>query len=266
MMKNKNIYLLGGLLIIIGIILYNFISSISDTDVDSVEHKIIVRSDDKEIEAFTGSFCYKNVCIDKIDFEDVKYDMISSYYGNKLYIYNLDGNINSIELYDYGMKEFTNTEVEYTNEYIITPSISGAYIFKINATYNGKKIEYYFMSQISKTNGESVDVRLEIKDGSLSNSGLTMIMSNLSDIDLEYGTPFSIEKYENGYWKSVETINAVAYNLIAYSLNKNEVKEIEINWEYGYGKLNGKYRIVKNFQYLDGEEYISFNKYLEFEL
>jgi len=65
-----------------------------------VEHIISIRSNDKKIEAFTGSFCYRNACIDKIDFQDFNYDLISSYYDNKLYIDNLDGSINSIELFD----------------------------------------------------------------------------------------------------------------------------------------------------------------------
>ena len=130
---------------ILGITIYDKINS----DVAS-EHVISIRSNDKKIKALTGSFCYENgLCIDKRNFEDVSYDSISSYYGNKLFIDNLDGKIRSIELYDYGVKDFTKTKVEYTNDYIITPSTSGLYIFKINAIYENKDIEYYFMTQIS---------------------------------------------------------------------------------------------------------------------
>ena len=52
----------------------------------------------------------------------------------------------------------------------------------------------------------------------------------------------------------------------SFGLNKGESKELNINWEYGYGKLKGKYRIVKEFSYKEKGDYISFNKYLEFEI
>lgn len=231
------------------------------------EHKISIKSNDKIIEAATGSFCYKSgSCIDKIDFQDFKYDVIKSYYNNKLYIENLDGTIKSIELFDYSSKKFTDTKVEFTDEYIVTPSISGPFIVKINAIYEGKSIEYYFMTNISKTSGDEVNLKITLKENTLSSVGLTMIVENLSDRDLEYGNPYSIEKYENGFWKSAQTINDLYFTMPAFGLNKGESKELSINWEYGYGKLKGKYRIVKEFSYKENDDYISFNKYLEFEI
>ena len=231
------------------------------------EHKISIKSNDKIIDANTGSFCYKNgSCIDKIDFQDFTYDVIKSYYNNKLYIDNLDGTIKSIELFDYSSKKFIDTKVEFTNEYIITPSISGPFIVKINAIYEGKSIEYYFMTNISKTSGEDINLKITLKENSLSSVGLTMIVENLSDKDLQYGNPYSIEKYENGYWKSAPTINDLYFTMPAFSLKKGESKELNINWEYGYGKLKGKYRIVKDFDYKENGSYVSFNKYLEFEI
>ena len=231
------------------------------------EHKINIKSNDKIIEAETGSFCYKSgACIDKIDFQDFKYDVIKSYYNNKLYVENLDGTIKSIELFDYSSKKFIDTKMKFTNEYIVTPSISGPFIVKINAIYEGKNIEYYFMTNISKTNGEEINLKIEIKENSLTSVGLTMIVENLSDRDLEYGNPYSIEKYENGFWKSAPTVNNLYFTMPAFGLKKGESKELSINWEYGYGKLKGKYRIVKDFSYKDNDDYISFNKYLEFEI
>ena len=231
------------------------------------EHKISIKSNDKIIEAATGSFCYKSgSCIDKVDFQDFKYDVIKSYYNNKLYIENLDGAIKTIKLFDYSSKEFTDTKVEFTDEYIVTPSISGPFIVKINAIYEGKSIEYYFMMNISKTSGDEVNLKITLKENTLSSVGLTMIVENLSDRDLQYGNPYSIEKYENGFWKSAPTINDLYFTMPAFGLNKGESKELSINWEYGYGKLKGKYRIVKDFSYKENDDYISFNKYLEFEI
>lgn len=231
------------------------------------EHKISIRSNDKIVDANTGSFCYnEGTCLDKTDFQDFHYNVIASYYDNKLYLNNLDGSIKSTQLFDYSSKKFTDVKVKYTDEYIITPSISGIYIFKINAIYQGKSIEYYFMSEISKTSGEDINVNMELKKDTLTDTGLTMIVENLSDKDLEYGNPYTLEKYENGFWKDVQPINDLFFTMPAFGLNRNESVELKINWEYGYGKLKGKYRIVKRFSYKENDDYIFFNKYLEFEI
>lgn len=133
---------------ILGITIYDNINTYL-----TAEHVISIRSNDKIIKAETGSFCYKSgECVDKIDFQDFNYDIISSHYENKLSIENLDGTIKSVELFDYQAKKYTDTAIKYTNDYIITPKVNGMYIFKINADYEGKDISYYFMSEIKKTN------------------------------------------------------------------------------------------------------------------
>ena len=231
------------------------------------EHKISIRSNDKIVEANAGSFCYKEgTCLDKTNFQDFHYNVIASYYDNKLYLNNLDGSIKSIQLFDYSSKKIIDVEIKYTDEYIITPSISGLFIFKINAIYQGKSIEYYFMSEISKNSGEDINVNMEIKKDTLTDTGLTMIVENLSDKDLEYGNPYTLEKYEDGFWKDVQPINDMFFTMPAFGLNRNESVELKINWEYGYGKLKGKYRIVKRFSYKENDDHIFFNKYLEFEI
>lgn len=133
---------------ILGITIYDNINTYL-----TAEHVINIRSNDKIIKAETGSFCYKSgECVDKIDFQDFNYDIISSYYENKLSIENLDGTIKSVELFDYQTKKYIDMTIKYTNDYIITPKVNGMYIFKINADYEGKDISYYFMSEIKKTN------------------------------------------------------------------------------------------------------------------
>lgn len=266
-MKKKSIFLIVGIVLILVLILYCNLKSDTGPDISQMEHIISIRANDKKVEASTGSFCYKNgSCLDKIDFQEFKYDVIKSYYDNKLYIENLDGTIKSIELFDYSSKTFINTKVEFTNEYIVTPRISGPFIVKINAIYEGKSIGYYFMINISKTSGEEINLKIEIKENTLTNVGLTMIVENLSGRDLEYGNPYFIEKYEDGYWRSASTINDLYFTMPAFELKNGESKELNINWEYGYGKLRGKYRIVKDFSYKENDDYISFNKYLEFDI
>lgn len=131
---------------ILGITIYDNINTYL-----TAEHVINIRSNDKIIKAETGSFCYKSgECVDKIDFQDFNYDIISSYYENKLSIENLDGMIKSVELFDYQTKKYIDMTIKYTYDYIITPKVNGIYIFKINADYEGKDISYYFMSEIRK--------------------------------------------------------------------------------------------------------------------
>lgn len=85
---------------ILGITIYDNINTYLTT-----EHVINIRSNDKIIKAETGSFCYKSgECVDKIDFQDFNYDIISSYYENKLSIENLEGTFKSVELFDYQTK------------------------------------------------------------------------------------------------------------------------------------------------------------------
>lgn len=131
---------------ILGITIYDNINTYL-----TAEHVINIRSNDKIIKAETGSFCYKSgECVDKIDFQDFNYDIISSFYENKLSIENLDGMIKSVELFDYQTKKYIDMTIKYSNDYIITPKVNGMYIFKINADYEGKDISYYFMSEIRK--------------------------------------------------------------------------------------------------------------------
>lgn len=131
---------------ILGITIYDNINTYL-----TAEHVINIRSNDKIIKAETGSFCYKSgECVDKIDFQDFNYDIISSYYENKLSIENLKGTIKSVELFDYQTKKYIDMTIKYSNDYIITPKVNGMYIFKINADYEGKDISYYFMSEIRK--------------------------------------------------------------------------------------------------------------------
>ena len=148
----KKIYIIIGilLLIVLGIVIYNKLNSNNITDYQKIEHIISIKNNNKKIDAITGSFCYQTACIDKIDFRDFNYDILLSYYDDKLYIDNLDGNIYAIELMDYHTKEFVDIKMDFSNEYIITPHISGKYIFIVNAIYQSKKIRYYFMVDISE--------------------------------------------------------------------------------------------------------------------
>lgn len=90
------------------------------------------------------------------------------------------------------------------------------------------------------------DINLKIKDGTLSNTGATLILENNSDITISFGEGFWLEAEQNGKWYALETINDYVVNLPLYYLKQNELKEMAFGWGYVFGKLpKGKYRVTK---------------------
>lgn len=109
-------------------------------------------------------------------------------------------------------------------------------------------------------------VSMSIKDGTLTNTGATIILKNDSDIDVSYGNPYSIEIKKDGKWQKIE--NDLHFTLPAFSLKSKTSKEIEINWEVGYGKLEkGEYRLIKEFDYeKEKGNYVDFSVNVEFNI
>lgn len=91
-------------------------------------------------------------------------------------------------------------------------------------------------------------VNISIKEGTLTKTGATIIITDNNPNKIIYGTSFYIEKYENNDWHEVMPINNnYGFNDMAYYVDENGKLELEQNWEYIYGKLNkGIYRIVKD--------------------
>lgn len=69
--------------------------------------------------------------------------------------------------------------------------------------------------------------------------------------DIQTGAAFFIEEYKSGKWSAVPTTPPVgdyAWNSIAYKISKNEITELNVDWEWLYGRLPaGNYRIGKEF-------------------
>lgn len=92
------------------------------------------------------------------------------------------------------------------------------------------------------------DVTLSIKDGTLTNTGVALILTNNSDKNYEYGSSYEIEIKQNNNWYKLNV--EMNFTMIAYGLNSKESEEIELNWENSYGKLSsGTYRIIKSIDY-----------------
>ena len=112
---------------------------------------------------------------------------------------------------------------------------------------------------------EDKGVSLLLKENTLTNEGMSLVIKNNSNNSITYGEGYEIEKYIDGKWHKINV--ELNFNLIGYILNKNEDKEMNINWKHGYGPLStGKYRIIKKITLENNEEKESFYISLEFTL
>ena len=110
------------------------------------------------------------------------------------------------------------------------------------------------------------DVIMTIKEGTLTNKSATLVLTNHSDKNFQYGSPYEIEIKKDGEWHKINV--ELYFNLSLFQLSANESKEIDLDWENGYGKLaKGTYRIVKEIDYEYKEEkYETFNVAVEFTI
>ena len=90
---------------------------------------------------------------------------------------------------------------------------------------------------------------MEIKEGTLTRSGVVIIITDTSDRDNIYGEEYRIDKYSDGKWEEVDVVvdGNYGWNSIGYHVDDNKELELDINWKWLYGSLDkGKYRIVKS--------------------
>lgn len=117
-------------------------------------------------------------------------------------------------------------------------------------------------STIKESDRKSENVKLEIKEGTLTNTGATVIITDKNKNPYGWGVPYFIEIEEDGLWTEVQDLYRISWIEIAYELDENGQYEQEINWEKFYGELKpGNYRLGKNV-YDNG--YINF--YVEFTI
>ena len=110
------------------------------------------------------------------------------------------------------------------------------------------------------------DVIMTIKEGTLTNKSATLVLTNNSDKNFQYGNTYEIEIKKDGEWHKINV--ELNFDIPAFPLSSKESKEIELNWENGYGKLaKGTYRIIKDIDYKYEEgKYKSFNIAVEFTI
>ena len=97
-------------------------------------------------------------------------------------------------------------------------------------------------------NNNENEITMKIKKGTLSNTNATIIITDNSNENHVYGLPYKIEKKENGTWKELKKVTKEnnSWNDIGYNVGSNKKLELEINWEWLYGKLEkGTYKLTK---------------------
>ena len=110
------------------------------------------------------------------------------------------------------------------------------------------------------------DVIMTIKEGTLTNKSATLVLTNNSDKNFQYGNPYGIEIKKDGEWHKINV--ELNFDMPAFQLLSKESKEIELDWENEYGKLaKGTYRIIKgiDYEYEEGK-YETFNVAIEFTI
>lgn len=95
-------------------------------------------------------------------------------------------------------------------------------------------------------------VTMSIKEGTLTNVGATVVIKDISSRNNMYGEPYRIDQFVEGEWKELDVVfeGNYAFTSIGYTVGGDNKLELDINWEWLYGKLkSGKYRIVKDTSY-----------------
>lgn len=130
--------------------------------------------------------------------------------------------------------------------------------------YNGKFAEMHDDNLVSVSNildftfsnndMNNIDnVSMKIKDGTLTKTGATIIITDTNKEHYDYGLPFRLDKKENGVWKLLEVTGNGAFTLPAYGVDKNNQLELNQAWDHIYGELkSGEYRLVKDVCISDG--------------
>lgn len=171
--------------------------------------------------AFLNNKITVNEFINRLDYVDELRDG-----GSKIY------------KYDKNMQIFGNEDF-YTVVCNSMDNIKDIYVARYRESLNDKcKIKIDDLDGVSMT----------IKEGTLTRTSATIVVTDVSNKKSIYGSAYRIDKKDNGKWVELKPlIDNYAWTCIGYSVDKNNKLEMDINWKALYGNLeNGEYRIVKS--------------------
>ena len=91
------------------------------------------------------------------------------------------------------------------------------------------------------------NITMEIKEGTLTKTGATIVITDLSGKNNTFNKEFRIDQKRGGKWYTLKDKRKNVVDVVAGQKGEENKKlEQELNWEKNYGTLSdGKYRIVK---------------------
>lgn len=92
------------------------------------------------------------------------------------------------------------------------------------------------------------NIKIEIKEGTLTRSGATIVITDLGKNKTSFGDSYLIEKKVFNKWKTLKCKNEW-WTMQGYHANPDMNNQLimTVNWENNYGKLSkGKYRLLKD--------------------
>lgn len=126
-------------------------------------------------------------------------------------------------------------------------------LFSISITLTGCDNDYTTISMLNyEIEGLEVNdfshASMIIIEDSITDKGLTIHINYSGDNECFTGSPFILYYYEDSKWNEVSYIvdGPILWTEEAYIIEKNQPREILVNWEWLYGTLQvGRYLIVK---------------------
>lgn len=89
-------------------------------------------------------------------------------------------------------------------------------------------------------------ITIQVDKNSISNTGVTIIITDNNEENLPWGEDYKIQKKENEDWVELKPKNELITSAVSHWKDENNQYKQQINWDYYYGKLeDGQYRIVK---------------------
>lgn len=95
------------------------------------------------------------------------------------------------------------------------------------------------------------DITMEIKKGTLTKTGATIVITDLSGKNNTFSKEFRIDQKRGGKWYTLKDKSKNKVDVMP-GQEENKKLEQELNWEKNYGTLSdGYYRIVKKINNKD---------------
>lgn len=97
------------------------------------------------------------------------------------------------------------------------------------------------------------EVTAKVKEGSLSDQGLVLEISNVTDMEFTYDMTYAVEQYRDGQWYRMD--GEQIFTSLAAILKPNETNEFSVTWDKALP--GGTYRVLKPVNTRQGERLLS---------